>query len=201
MDLSSFEFIRPLLESQPWIESVDFVETLPKKCICLNDFRRTWFSNRRRSSNLFQAYAEQFNTNPLPEDVAWLSVQPVVIPDRPVVISRSSRYRNPRFPWAEVALKYRHRIAFVGLESEFFEWRLHFGNWAIFYPVSDALDLARVIAGSKLFIGNQSFPMSLALATNTRLIQEVGHPNADCRFHRQTALYYESGKIMLPDIV
>ena len=40
-------------------------------------------------------------------------------------------------------------------------------------PVANFLELASVIAGSKLFIGNQSFPFSLAEALKVRRVLEV----------------------------
>lgn len=199
MDEQLCEFLRPLLESQDWIYSVEYQHGVPKQCICLNDFRKTWFGHRR-SSNLFEAYAEHYRTPPLPENESWLNAVPVSIPDKPVVIARSHRYRNPKFPWYNVSKRYKGLLAFVGLKNEYDDWRNLYGNSATYYPVKDALEMASVIAGSQLFIGNQSFPMSLALALNVRLIQEVGHPNADCRFKRPNAIFYEKGPFMLPVI-
>lgn len=199
MERGIFEFISPLLLEQPWIDRVSFQMSIPINALCLNDFRKTWFG-QRRSANLFEVYSEHFRTGPLPQDVAWIECNPLIIPGKPIVISRSKRYRNPHFPWHQVASKYSKRLIFIGLPDEYYEWFLHFGETAVYRPVNNGLEMAQIIAGSKLFIGNQSFPMSLALALGVRLIQEVGHPNADCRFRRTNALYYENGDLMLPDI-
>jgi ADP-heptose:LPS heptosyltransferase len=43
----------------------------------------------------------------------------------------------------------------------------------IYRPVRDFLEMASVIAGAKLFIGNQSFPFSLAEALKANRLLEV----------------------------
>lgn len=199
MDVWTYRFLYPLLFSQSWIQEVNFSPVIVSCDFCLNDFRLTWF-NRRQSSNLFQAYAEQFKTLALPENFAWLEVEPKPLPDLPVVIARSGRYRNGMFPWYTISKAYRDRMAFVGLKEEHEDWSKHYGKGAVFVPVKDALEMAQIIAGARLFIGNQSFPMSLALAMNKSLIQEVGHPNADCRFNRPNAVYWEGGPLPLPTL-
>lgn len=197
MDRRNFEFITPLLEIQPWIKSVSFSQTIRKCDFCLNDFRHTWFSGKRRSSRLFEAYAEHFRTGPLPENVPWLSVSPRRIPSKPIIVNRSARYQNPAFPWGVIARTYANRIGFVGLPAEHLAWTRNFGS-ALYIPVKNALEMAEIIAGASLFIGNQSLGMSLALALGVPLIQEVGHPNADCIMKRPNAFYYEGGPLNLP---
>lgn len=199
MNQDVFGFLKPLLQSQPWIKSIEYCERLPEHCICLNDFRKTWFGHRI-STNLFQVYSEHFQTRPLPEDFAWIKAEPITVIGKPVVIARSGRYRNGMFPWYQVSNKYRGLISFVGLREEFDDWTKHYGSSATYQPVNNALELAGLIAGSSLFIGNQSFPMSLALAMGIRTIQEVGHPNADCRFRRASVYYYENGPLPLPEV-
>jgi hypothetical protein len=67
--------------------------------------------------------------------------------------------------------------------------------------VQDALHLARVIDGCKLFIGNQSFPLALAMALNVRVIQECCPRTPDCIFRRPTAQYFlNDQRIEWPEI-
>jgi ADP-heptose:LPS heptosyltransferase len=58
---------------------------------------------------------------------------------------------------------------FVGMpkEHEYFEWT--FGITIPYHKTETVLELAKVIKGSKLFIGNSSFPLALAIG--------MGHPN------------------------
>ena len=62
----------------------------------------------------------------------------------------------------------RDNAIFVGLpkEHEFFEWT--FGVNIDYHKTDTLIDLFRVIKGAELFIGNSSFPLSLAIG--------MGHP-------------------------
>lgn len=87
-----------------------------------------------------------------------------------IVIARSQRYRAPGINYSFLK-KYKH-LTFVGVEQEWKEMREMLP--AIDYrPVKDFLELAQVINGSKLFIGNQSFPFSIAEGLKTKRILEV----------------------------
>jgi ADP-heptose:LPS heptosyltransferase len=52
------------------------------------------------------------------------------------------------------------------------------------------LDLARVIAGAGVFIGNQSAPMAIALGLGKNVIQECWQANPNCLFRRDNAIYF-----------
>lgn len=91
-------------------------------------------------------------------------------------------------------------MAFVGLREEYDEWQFHFPGSAIYQPVQDALELAGIISGARIFIGNQSLPMSLALALNVPIVQEVSPNNSDCVFNRANAVYYRTGSLALPSV-
>lgn len=200
MNRTSFEWILPLLESQGWLGGVAYAESKPSTNFNLNEFRKTWFNPRRQCRTLAQCYPEHFRRPALREDVPWLSVQPKPVEGKPVVIARSERYRNPSFPWRQVSAKYKGRMLFVGLRSEYDEWCSIYGNTAEYYPVQNALEMAQIIAGAKLFIGNQSFPMSLAIALNVPVIQETSTATPDCVFKRPNAVYSHLSKPTLPDM-
>lgn len=200
MTPQKFEWIAPLLRTQAWIKSIDYCDAVPQVEYDLNRFRKTWFGPGRKSTRLFECYAETFHVPNPPEDVPWLVVDPIVDEEHPIVISRSSRYRNDQFPWKSVSSLYGDRMVFVGHEEEFNEWTRVYGRTADYRPVHDALEMARIIAGASLFIGNQSFPMSLALALNCPLIQEVSPKTPDCIFRRKNAIYFQRGQIEFPKV-
>jgi hypothetical protein len=95
-----------------------------------------------------------------------------------IVISRSQRYQAPAISYSFLK-KYEKKI-FVGVESEWQEIRQHLPDIK-YKPVENFIELAGIIAGSKLFIGNQSFPFSLAEAMKTKRLLEVYHlcPNVN----------------------
>lgn len=198
MDQREFMFLEPLFKEQSWIESVNYSEGSPDVDYNLNEFRNTWFS-KKQSRCLFQCYSEHFKTPPLPEDISWLSVQPFHLMDTPIIIARSPRFRNESFPWNVVEKTHRGQIGFVGLPEEHKAWSMVFGK-VKYLPVMNALQLARYIAGCRLFIGNQSFPMSLAMALGVPVVQEVFAGSSDCVFHRPQAVYWQGGPYHEPSM-
>jgi len=90
---------------------------------------------------------------------SWLKVSPNQHYSDKIVVARSSRYRNTNIDYS--FLKKYDNLAFVGVSSEFHDMRKSIPNieWV---EADDFLKLAQVIAGCKFFIGNQSFPYSIA---------------------------------------
>lgn len=100
----------------------------------------------------------------------WLQVRPNESFNDALVIARSSRYRTPKIDYG--FLKKYPRVVFVGMPDEFADIQQKIPA-LIYQPVQNFSELASVIAGSKLFIGNQSFPFSLAEALKVKRVLEV----------------------------
>ena len=168
------QMLQPLLTAQSYIASCqpytgqavdydfDLIRSFP-------------FPNSR--GNISRWYFYLFATS---ADLAmpWLQVKADTQFNDHLVIARSQRYRAPGISYA--FLKKYSKIAFVGVEEEWKEMKEAIPGIA-YHPVSDFLQLASVIAGSKLFIGNQSFPFSLAEGLKTNRLLEVYHlcPNVN----------------------
>lgn len=101
---------------------------------------------------------------------AWLSVAPQPGLRDVIVLARSARYRNPVLTHA--FLRRYGSLAFVGLESEFREMRTQLPTLD-FIATQDFLELARVIAGCRLFVGNQSAPFAIAEGLKVPRVLEV----------------------------
>lgn len=87
-----------------------------------------------------------------------------------IVIARSHRYRNPGIDFTFLE-KYPN-LVFVGLPEEYVDMKKMLP--AIRHaPVNDFLEMASIIKSSRLFIGNQSFPFSIAEALKVKRILEV----------------------------
>ena len=100
----------------------------------------------------------------------WLKVVPDESVKDSIVLARSSRYHT-------LGISYRFlnkysNIIFVGIREEFEEMKKEIPG-LIFRPVKDFLEMASIIAGCKLFIGNQSFPFSLAEGLKVKRVLEV----------------------------
>lgn len=100
----------------------------------------------------------------------WLHVQGRAEVNGYVVIARSQRYRALNIDYSFLA-KYDN-ILFVGLPEEFADMRLMLPKIE-YQPINNFLELAEIIAGCKFFIGNQSFPFSIAEALKVKRLLEV----------------------------
>lgn len=94
-----------------------------------------------------------------------------------IVINRTKKYRNVgaykrKFDWS-VLQDYRNDCIFVGTEKEHFWFKKETGIETQYYTCKDALELAEVINGCDLFIGNQSLAFALAEALKKNRVLEV----------------------------
>ena len=102
----------------------------------------------------------------------WLDITPDKNFADKIVLARSSRYHTPGISYSFLS-RYSDMV-FVGVPEEYEAMKLQLPG-LVYQPVGNFAELASVIAGSKLFIGNQSFPYSLAEALKVRRILEVYH--------------------------
>ena len=77
-----------------------------------------------------------------------------------IVLNRTSRYHNPTFDYS-ILKPYQERITFVGLPQEFKVISAKLPNIK-HYEVDNFYELAQVIQGCNLFIGNQSMAFAIA---------------------------------------
>jgi hypothetical protein len=173
--------LRSLLLLQPYVEDVVFCpDGHPPGAADhdLNGFR----DHGRPGRNLADMHLATHGLGPEHRDARWLVV------DRPVaaqavVFARSARCRNEAFPWRRVWEAYRGAAGFVGTAEEHEDFCRSVG------PVpriatANLLELARVIAGSQLFVGNQSCPAAVAEGLKHTLVLEVYPPLPNCCFER-----------------
>ncbi len=93
-----------------------------------------------------------------------------------------------------------HRVAgFVGTTAEHEDFCRSVGPVPLLLT-SSLLDLARVIAGSRLFVGNQSCPAAIAEGLKHALILEVYPPLPNCCFERLGRVNARDGGIELPAV-
>ncbi|HVV55384.1 MAG TPA: hypothetical protein VHC47_08670 [Mucilaginibacter sp.] len=89
-----------------------------------------------------------------------------------IIIARSNRYNNPLVDYS--FLSGYSNLVFVGIRAEYERMKRSIEN-LYWHPVTNFLELAQVIKGGKLFIGNQSFPFSVAEGLKVLRILEVYH--------------------------
>lgn len=192
-------FIRPFLESQPIIQAVKIGR--PDQC----DWRSEDFRHRRLhdgTSNLATVHATHAKMfgfiNDVPVfDKPWLTVSDFDFHGK-IVINRSPRYNNDSFPWAKIVAHYGNRLVFVGLDEEYNAFA-RFGEVKR-VRIGNMLELAKFLAGSSLFIGNQSVSMTIAEGLKHPRIQEACLHLPDCIYPPSNAQYVANGAMILPDI-
>ena len=102
----------------------------------------------------------QLRSHGVPEselDQPWIHVEPRR--EVEVVFNLTERYRNKDFPWKAAVDAYsKSSCGFVGSKREHALFEMQFGKMR-HLETKTLMDVARVIRGSKLFIGNQSCPI------------------------------------------
>ena len=83
------------------------------------------------------------------------------------------------------------KATYLGFEKEFeyFKYTYPHFEGVPRREVQSVLEMAQVIAGADLFIGNQGLPHALAEALKKPLINEVFRPYPAAVFHREDAKY------------
>ncbi|MRS02166.1 hypothetical protein EG832_02885 [bacterium] len=131
-------------------------------------------------SHLSEAQAKAMNVEADLSEQYIEILDPIRVAD--IVISRSARYHNHSFDWYNLLKDVKIPIAFVGLKQEYesFLKKTMLRNVS-YYPTDDFYHLARVIAGAKVFIGNQSAPFAVAEGLKVHRIQETFKYVPNCK--------------------
>jgi hypothetical protein len=161
------EMLTPLLTTQPRIASCSIHQPTEKIDVDM-DLMRSHPINMG-AGHIARWYFYVFGVN---ADLGkpWLFAKEDETVKDHIVIARSQRYHAPGIDYS--FLKKYNQLTFVGVEQEWKEMREMIPKLD-YRPVKDFLELAQVINGSKLFIGNQSFPFSIAEGLKTKRILEV----------------------------
>ncbi len=176
LDLKAVQPLMPLLAAQPYIDSIEMWNG--EDGIDCNKWRETY----QPTENLIQKQLSFLN---VPLDCAadpWLCVQPKRVAKQ--VINRSFRY-HCHFP-----IEFVEKDAiFIGTKREHTAWQAEFDRDIEYYPTKDLLQAAEVIAGSELFIGNQSCCYAIVEALKHNSILEVFLPSPNCISGRRNAQF------------
>lgn len=159
------EFLLPLLERNGIHASVWKGEPVDLDLDRFRDIPRIDYTRGNIARWYFWAFGGTANLS-----LPWLTVEPDFTFEQKIVVNRTSRYRNPAIDYS--CLRARKQVVFLGLQDEYKEF-LNDVPEASHVEATDALHAARVIAGARFFIGNQSFCFSLAEAMKVPRILEV----------------------------
>jgi hypothetical protein len=169
-DDSEVELFRELLKGQDGVDGVEAWDG-SEPTYDLDGFREMNIV----LGSLTTAHLERFGVS---ADLSepWLEVEPKHVAD--VVVNRTSKYHG-LFSWYELR-EWQDRCVFVGTEDEHGAFLADTGLEMPRHETGTYLELARVIAGSRLFVGNQSFPYALSEALKVPRILEVFSACPNC---------------------
>ena len=184
---STADMLQPLMLQQPYISSFG-VYNNERIDVNLSLFRKAGIRQDRGNIARWNFYTTGVTAN-LSEK--WLFVEPANIYSNSIVIARSQRYNNPIIDYSFLA-KYPD-VVFIGVKDEYkcIEKFIPNIKWV---QVKDFLEMAQIIAGCKFFIGNQSFPFSLAEGLKVPRILETYHasPNVVIEGANGYDFYFQS---------
>lgn len=182
-----YEMIRPLLKAMPYIEDVRWHSGEP----ITHDFTN-WRSIYGRGRTLAAAQAIYIGA---PADGSlrkWIDVK--ALPTGRIILHRSPRYHNDVFPWGDIVEYFGGRALFIGPRHEYDDFANENGSCDWYHP-RNFLEIAQLIAGSELFIGNQSSPFAVAEGMKHNVIQETSLRSTDCIFMRPNAQHIKGDAI------
>lgn len=175
------KMILPLIEIQPYIHRAGVWEN-EWLTVDIDIFRKIRISSSNLCEKILKSFACPFSETNNP----WLHCDKKFVAH--TVFARSARYHNPQMDYKNLINK---DSVFVGLPSEHKAFCRSYGHIA-YYPVKNFLEMAEVINGSELFVGNQSCPMAMAIGLGKSFMQEVCPYVPDCQFPRNNGIYFET---------
>lgn len=178
-----FEAVRPLLELQPYVTGVEWSDERPNHAHDLANFRQDY----RRGESLAHWQARHLGLDPL-DTSPWLTVKPNSAHRGRVVFARSPRYANGFYPWFALLKRYPDAL-FVGSPAEHAAFQTEFTCKVQHAPTGNLLELAQIIAGARLFCGNQSCPWWIAAGLGVTAFQETWLHDSNSRIERHNAHY------------
>jgi len=193
MEGFKYESLKPLLECQDYISGVSFEKHPTNIDYDVTGFRKHW-----GTGTIVEMQAKELGIEPCIEK--WLEVKPNLNLQGKIVCCRSTRYRNNLFPWREIIDKIRDRAVFIGVHDEYGDFVNQFGN-VDRCLTNNCLDIAEAIAGSDMFIGNQSSPFWIAAGLHHPLIQETCLDVPDSIVQYKSAHYWVDSISIINEIL
>lgn len=201
MTLERAKLIESLLKAQPYIQRVEFGGRLGTdegdSIVDLNTFRymprdlcNEWLPNH---------YLDVHHVHRSAAYEPWLTVDGLGCPTG-VLIARSARYHNPRFPWRRVVEQYRDYAMFIGTPVEHAAFNLEFDADLPHLLTDDLLEVAEAINACTLFVGNQSCPLAIAEGLKVPVICEVCPYCPNCISPRADFWAGRDEHLILPDL-
>ena len=191
---SHAESVLALIRNQPYITAAAWREDVEGLDLS------GWRENYKNNTNLTDMCCTWLGLPHPPRCEPWLQV-PDIKRVAKVVINRCPRWRNDKFPWLRAYMMYGKEAVFVGRPEEHSEFCFSWGPISYHYT-ENHLELAKVIAGADLFIGNQSSAAAVAEGMKVAMVQETlnrDHWWSNCHWDRKHKVHVYDKDAVMPD--
>jgi hypothetical protein len=192
LTVDDYNFMQSFMSAQYYITAFDAYSPDREITHNLDRFRTAFVGH---PGNYIDIYSNTFNiTDPATQKALrtepWLTVPTPISTERDIVINRTARWvpRNLSPQWAQWRSEgWESRAVFVGLAEEYHAF-IQATGWNIPHQTTDSmLALASVIAGARIFIGNQSQALALAIGLGVEFYCEhrddLPLERNECYFH------------------
>lgn len=180
-------FLLPLLRAQSYITDARYEE---KPTGVTHDFTTIRFTTRKNDAqdSLADWHAKHVGLSEV-DTSPWLKATPDKNYVGKVAISRSLRYNNHEFPWGKILRKHLGNLVFLGHRDEAHKLLTTARGRLPMAHAKNALEVAQIIAASKLFVGNQSMALWLAMGLGKEFIASCWKPSPDVRLKNAKGQY------------
>ena len=180
----TYRFLQEFIESQPYINK--FLYGTPRKIdYNLNYFRKVIFTHIHLNHTETYMHVCGLPINPIDNHTPWISVANKK-QLAPITVVRTERRHSPNFPWKLIVDKFRNNMVFIGTKSEYDSFTND--NGIIPHFNSDKLiDIAEVVNGAKLHIGNSTSLTTIAEGLKKRIVFE----NQDTKQYHTNVKYQD----------
>jgi len=185
--LARSKSLKRLVESQDYIDS--FQDWSGEPIIDLTTYRA---NGMKYGDTIIERIARHAGVKPAFSP--WLQVEPSKSTEGLIIISRCPRWKSFWWPYKSIVAQLRPLLRFIGTDQEHKDFCAEFG-FIERILCSDMLEVAQAIAGSLLFIGNQSSPFAIAEALHHPSVLEVCPTACDCVTHRANCVYSVDGSL------
>lgn len=163
----------PLVKKQPYIEDCKLYER-ERFDLNLDEFR---LISGEGFLPITYAVLDPWNRYHNLNDPWLFDVEPKHLND--IIINRTLRYRG-YMDYRSVVKDFGELVTFIGLKDEYENFCENFGKVA-YYKTTDFLEVASIIKGSKLFIGNQSVCYAIAEGMKVPRLLETSIDMPNCQ--------------------
>jgi len=184
-----YESIKPLLETLPYVTSVEYNDEPEGITHDNTNWREPKgdYLGWREHTLLSDVQAEYWKVKP--DYRPWIKVEPDPSTAGRVICNRTTRYLNFNFPWRRILKRLGERALFVGTDLEYATFVADTGFAIQPHHTENLLEVARAIKGSDMIVCEQSCPWWIAFAMRHPCVRSTSLYGADGIYSYPGALY------------